>query len=142
MSVQNSQNLSLDNALKLLKTLSCTDSLSVTTAGDRQQIAQALLLVVNASEYQNIGICADSVEQALTALVDYLTAFEYPLPGDLTPVPMQTPVYLKFNTRKLTYYLDTYTGDYRGVLVSCQSSENESLNGTYGHFPLDLFASV
>lgn len=58
MSVQNSQNLSLDNALKLLKTLSCTDSLSVTTAGDRQQIAQALLLVVNASEYQNIGICA------------------------------------------------------------------------------------
>ncbi len=38
----------------------------------------------------------------------------------------------------MSYYLDQYTGEYRGVLVSCQS-EDDLIAGTYGHFPLDLF---
>jgi hypothetical protein len=47
----------------------------------------------------------------------------------------------KINTTKIqkdSFYIDAYTGSYRGVLVACQS-DNEELQGTYGHFPLDLF---
>ena len=48
-------------------------------------------------------------------------------------------VYIKFNGQNQKYYLDSYTGTYRGVLVSCQSSMYDSINGTYGYLPLDLF---
>ncbi|MGL5508894.1 MAG: DUF1824 family protein [Microcoleaceae cyanobacterium] len=48
-------------------------------------------------------------------------------------------MYIKFNGMKQTYHLDSYQGEYRGVLVSCQSSDPQMVNGTYGHLPLDLF---
>ncbi|MDJ0594500.1 MAG: DUF1824 family protein [Pleurocapsa sp. MO_226.B13] len=51
-----------------------------------------------------------------------------------------SPVYLKFSTQKMSYYSSEYTGEYRGVLVSIQS-EDDLIAGTYGHFPLDLFAN-
>ncbi|NES92001.1 DUF1824 family protein, partial [Okeania sp. SIO2B9] len=40
---------------------------------------------------------------------------------------------------KESYHLESYIGEYRGVLVSCQSAEDTGINGTYGHLPLDLF---
>ncbi|MEK9512282.1 MULTISPECIES: DUF1824 family protein [Limnospira] len=43
---------------------------------------------------------------------------------------------------KLSYHISPYLEKYRGVLVSCQSSEENGVNGTYGHFPLDLFATA
>jgi hypothetical protein len=48
-------------------------------------------------------------------------------------------IYIKFNGMKQTYHLDSYQGEYRGVLVSCQSSDPQMVNGTYGHLPLNLF---
>ncbi|MGL5033413.1 MAG: DUF1824 family protein, partial [Microcystaceae cyanobacterium] len=63
-----------------------------------------------------------------------------PKSGETTP-EIEGPVYLKFNTKKMSHYLDTYDGSYRGVLISCQM-EDDNLTGTYGYFPLNLFAAT
>ncbi len=92
------------------------------------------------SEYQTLGICADSVAAAKAALKGYVAALSQPINLDL---PEQTgAVYLKFNTLKNAWYLDGYSGKSRGVLVTYHTSEPEldSVNGTYGPFPLDLFS--
>lgn len=107
-------------------------------------IRQALLLLTSKSDYQNLGICADSVAQGFLALETYLKALGYEaiLDRRADVTSFIGPVYIKFNTQKQSYYLDSYIGKYRGVLVSCQSSQDESINGTYGHLPLDLFVLV
>jgi hypothetical protein len=50
---------------------------------------------------------------------------------------------LKFNTLKNAWYLDSYSGDSRGVLITYYTSEAEldDVNGTYGPFLLDLFSA-
>jgi hypothetical protein len=106
-------------------------------------IRQALLLLTSESDYQNLGICADSATQGLLALETYLQALGYKANLDHSDITsFAGSVYIKFNTQQESYYLDSYMGKYRGVLVSCQSSQNESINGTYGHLPLDLFVSA
>ena len=141
MSIQNSQNLTLEAALKLLKTFSCNDAIALDSETEKNQLRQALKMVVDLSDSQNLGICADNAQQALQTLKQYLIALEYPTLKEYGNIPIDTPIYLKFNTQKMSYYIDSYTGHYRGVLVACQSSENDNLAGTYGHFPLDLFAN-
>ncbi|MGK7905365.1 MAG: DUF1824 family protein [Hormoscilla sp.] len=128
-------------ALKLLKLFSCTETKSVDSEAEKTRLREALLLIVNLSDSQNLGICADNPAQAFDALASYLEALGYKMPPGERP-SHSNPVYLKFNSQKMSYYLDDYTGKYRGVLVSCQSSESEELNGTYGHLPLDLFAQT
>ncbi|MGB3533182.1 MAG: DUF1824 family protein [Microcoleaceae cyanobacterium] len=104
------------------------------------EIRQALLLSVNHCEYQMLGICADSLSEALAALTAYLTAFGYNIKIDANTIdPIQGSTYLKFNGRTQSYYARTYLEKYRGVLVSFQSSDEAEVSGTYGHFPLDLF---
>ena len=140
---QNQNNLTVAAALKLLKLFSGTETKSVDSEAEKAQLRAALLTVVNLSDSQNLGICADNRTQAIDALASYLQALGYEMPGDPADIPSQeNPVYLKFNSQKMSYYLDDYTGKYRGVLVSCQSSESDELNGTYGHLPLDLFAQM
>jgi len=140
---ENQTNLTVAAALKLLKLFSCTETKSVDSDAEKAQLQEALLAIVNLSEHQNLGICADNPAKAIDALASYLQAFGYKMPGDRADIPShENPVYLKFNSQKMSYYLDDYTGKYRGVLVSCQSSESEELNGTYGHLPLDLFAQM
>jgi len=140
---RNPNHLTVAAALKLLKLFSCTETQSVDSEAEKAQLREALLLIVNLSDYQNLGICADNPAQAFDALASYLQAFGYKIPGDRADIPThQNPVYLKFNSQKMFYYLDDYRGKYRGVLVSCQSSESDELNGTYGHLPLDLFAQM
>jgi hypothetical protein len=174
MTAQPSTNLTVEEALKILKEYSCVQIRTVTSKINSEELRQALLLITNLSEYENLGICADNAEEGFTALSEYLKAFKYDLNVDsllraesekkssasqkkddrsyfnangdkIVSVGEKTTVegavYIKFNTQKKTYYLDSYTGSYRGVLVSCQS-ENDTLVGTYGHFPLDLFADV
>lgn len=174
MTAQSSTNLTVEEALKILKEYSCVQIRTVTSKINSEELRQALLLITNLSEYENLGICADNTEQGFSALSDYLKAFNYDVNIDnllsaetekknsasqsdreqnrvnangdkILSVGEKTAVdgavYLKFNTQKMTYYLDSYTGSYRGVLVSCQS-ENDTLVGTYGHFPLDLFADT
>ena len=143
MSTQNPTNLTVEEAQKLLGDFSCIDTKSVDSESEKALIRQALLLLGSKSDYQNLGICADSAAQGFLALEAYLKALGYKPTLDLADITSFVgAVYIKFNTQRESYYLDSYTGKYRGVLVSCQSSEYESINGTYGHLPLDLFVSA
>lgn len=141
MFTPNPTNLTVEEAQKILKDFSCIESKSV-AASEKALIRQALLLLTSFSDYQNLGICADSATEGFLAMEAYLKALGYKAPLNNADIPkFEGSVYIKFNTQRMSYYLDSYTGKYRGVLVSCQSSEYESINGTYGHLPLDLFVS-
>lgn len=139
MSTQQQASLTIEEAIQLLKEYSCIQIRTVELDPDREQLREALLLVTSLSEYETLGVCADNAEQGLKALANYLKALGYE--ANLEPsqsLEKQGSVYIKFNTQKMSYYIDSYTGSYRGVLISCQG-ENDTLVGTYGHFPLDLF---
>lgn len=132
--------LSIKEAQKILETFICTGSQTISSESEKVLIREALLLLTNSSDYQNLGICADDAAQGFVALETYLKALGYEAPLKQSNfTSFIGPVYIKFNTQRMSYYLDSYTGNYRGVLVSCQSLEDESVNGTYGHLPLDLF---
>ncbi len=112
---------------------------SADVALDREQLQQALLQVANHSDYQMLGICADSFAQGRQALETYAAALGYTqIP---IPEPIDGPVYIKFNPRSGGCYVDSYVGSHRGVLVSCQSAEEPGINEMYGHLPLDLFSA-
>lgn len=140
MNTQNSTNLTAAEAQKILKKFSCTDVVAVESDSEKALLRDALLAIANLADYLNLGICAYSAEEAFEALENYLKGLEIEIPLDRSNIPaIEGPIYLKFNTNKQSYYLDSYTGKYRGVLVSCQSSVNDDMSGTYGHLPLDLF---
>jgi hypothetical protein len=139
MTARQSTNLSVEEALKLLKQFSCSAIATIELEIEPEQLRQALLLVTSLSKSENLGICADNAQQGFAALSSYLKALGYQADCDPTVASdIQGAIYIKFNTQKMSCYFDSYTGSYRGVLVSCQS-ENDMLVGTYGHFPLDLF---
>ena len=105
----------------------------------KQTVKTALLWLNEQSEYQTLGICADSLSEAEAALKGYVAALSQPIQVD---IPAQDgAVFLKFNTLKNAWYVDGYSGESRGVLVTYHTSEPalDDVNGTYGPFPLDLF---
>lgn len=106
----------------------------------KQSVREALLWLNDISEYQTLGICADTLAEAETSLKGYVSALSQPIQVDL-PSDQAGAVFLKFNTLKNAWYLDGYSGDSRGVLVTYHTSEpdQDDVNGTYGPFPLDLF---
>ncbi len=109
------------------------------SAEQRQAVRSSLLWLNEQSEYQTLGICADTAGEAEAALKGYVAALSQPIQAD---IPAQEgAVFLKFNTLKNAWYLDGYGGESRGVLVTFHTSEPEldGVNGTYGPFPLDLF---
>jgi len=129
---------SLESALALLRDFSCLQPRTVASDEEKQALRQAIYQVVQRSEWQNIGICADNIPQALHALGAYLRGLgSIDRPERTTDISFSTAIYLKYNSQKQSYYIDSYTGDYRGVLLSCQGSEE--VMGTYGYFPLNLF---
>lgn len=136
MSTQKSTNLTIKEAQKVLKNFSCLEAKAVTPA-EKALIREALLLITNCSDYQILGICADTTAQGLLALKMYSESLGYEANLDLTPVTGS--VYIKFNPQTGLCYLDSYSGKHRGVLVSCQSSQDNSINEMYGHLPIDLF---
>jgi hypothetical protein len=126
--------MSIEEALKLLKEYGCIQLKIAQSSEEEEALRQAILLVNQGSESINLGICADNNEEGFKALKSYLQPNT--LPEDQ---PEPGAVYIKYSTQRQASYLDSYTGTYRGVLISCQS-ENDQLVGTYGHFPLDLFS--
>ncbi|MEM8717683.1 MAG: DUF1824 family protein [Cyanobacteria bacterium P01_G01_bin.39] len=139
MSASQPPDLNLDQALKVLKSYDCAEPTNTELLIEPEELRNSLLLVTKLSSSQNLGICADNFQQGFTALASYLEAFGYQINLEQENVTQSSkPVYLKFSTKKMSYYSDKYTGEYRGVLVS-YSSEDELIAGTYGHFPLDLF---
>ncbi|MGB3295919.1 MAG: DUF1824 family protein [Phormidesmis sp.] len=109
------------------------------SAEQQQSVRSALLWLNELSEYQTLGICADTLAEAKAALRGYVAALSQPIRVDMDD--REGPVFLKFNTLKNAWYLDSYSGNSRGVLVTYHTSEPElaDVNGTYGPFPLDLF---
>lgn len=143
MSLSNSAPTELTSALKQLKVFSCLEQHPLNSEAEKEQLRQAILLVVRLADYHNLGICADNGKQSLEALAVYLCAFGYPVPPSPQELDsIEAPIYVKFNLKKQSLYWDSYSGEYRGVLISCQSSEYDELNGTFGHFPLDLFTAA
>lgn len=131
--------LTISEAQKILNSFSCTAVKTIESPIQKEKLRQALLLITGLSDSENLGVCADNAAQGFAALKSYLAALGYN--ANLKEVELSEapePIYIKYNTRKLSHYCDRYIGDYRGVLVSCQSEDDE-INGTYGHFPLDLF---
>lgn len=139
MSTPNSTHLTVEEAQQLLKPFNCIEGKTVNSEAEKAQIRQALLVLAEHSDYQILGICADTVAQGLSALKSYAQALGYEPNLELEPV--EGSVYIKFNPKSGLCYLDSYTGTHRGVLVSCQSAYEGRINEMYGHLPLDLFES-
>lgn len=139
MSAQNSTNLTVQEAQKILKPFNCVDAKSVKSEAEKALVRQALLLLTEHSDYQILGICADTAAQGLSALNTYSNALGYKPNLDLSSESVEGSVYIKFNPNTGLCYLDSYTGTHRGVLVSYQSSDEGGINEMYGHLPLDLF---
>lgn len=132
----------LESAQKLLKQFDCVDleGSDRSHLSDPEAIRAALREVVQHSDYQIFGICADTLELAIVALNTYLVALEYEpaVPDDRTSPG--TAVYLKHNPRNGLSYATSYTGDHRGVLISCQAAYEGEVSDMFGHLPLDLFS--
>lgn len=105
-----------------------------------EQVRQDLATFNNLSDYQTLGICASSLPEAKLAMELFLAALGVTV--TLALPPREGAVYLKFNTLKGAWYLDDYSGQSRGVLITFHSSEPEyeALVGTYGPFPFGLFS--
>ncbi|BAZ17896.1 hypothetical protein NIES4071_97770 [Calothrix sp. NIES-4071] len=137
MTSQNQTNLTLQDAKKILNKFNCVDIAPIVKSSEKALICKALLAVTRLSDYQILGICADTAEEGLAAMKSYSFAFGYEPPSNL-PV-IEGPVYIKLNGKNGLCYLDSYSGHHRGVLVSCQSYTQTGINEMYGHLPLDLF---
>jgi hypothetical protein len=133
-----SNSLTIAEAVKLLKVYSYSTDERDNSPQTLERLQKALLMVAQDSEWENIGVCADNLTQGLEALASYLKALGYRYNLTQQYPESAEPVYIKFNTRKMNYYVDSYTGSSRGVLVAMQGSE-EAVLGTYGYFPLDFF---
>jgi hypothetical protein len=129
---------SLEKARHLLKQFDCLPPTVSLAPVDRELLRQALLQVASLSEYQLLGICAATLAEGHQALMTYAAALGYCPNPDFGAI--DGPVYIKFNPKTGGCYVAPYVGNYRGVLVSCQSAYETGLNEMYGHLPLDLFA--
>ena len=137
MSTSNPQNLTAEEAKKLLNKFNCLDIAPILKPSEKVVIRDALILVTKLADYQILGICADTAEEGILAMRTYSLALGYEPPDNLlTP---EGPVYIKLNGKNGLCYLDSYVGHHRGVLVSCQSYHEDGINEMYGHLPLDLF---
>lgn len=136
MSTQKST-ITLQEAQELLKPFNCLEGKSLNSEAQKALVRQALLLLSEHSDYQILGICADTAAEGLAALQSYTEALGYHPNLDLAPIAGS--VYIKFNPKTGLCYRESYTGTHRGVLVSCQSAYEGKINEMYGHLPLDLF---
>ena len=125
----------LAQAHQVLKAFDCVTPNS--NLPNYESVRESLLLVVQQSDYQILGICAETAEQGIQALHQYCHALGYEIPENLNSIP--GVVYIKYNPKTGLCYMDSYAGDHRGVLVSCQSAYDTGINDMYGHLPLDLF---
>ncbi|MBO3458360.1 DUF1824 family protein [Aetokthonos hydrillicola Thurmond2011] len=138
MSGKQQNRLTVQEAKKILNKFNCIDIPPFIKPSEKPIIGDALLLLASLSDYQILGICADTAEEGMLAMKTYSLALGYEPPSNL-PI-IEGPVYIKLNGKNGLCYLDSYSGHHRGVLVSCQSYSQGGVNELYGHLPLDLFA--
>ena len=131
--------LDLSEAICLLKQYSSIEPKSVDSETEKQQLCSAVKLLVSLADAQNFGICASNASEALNTLADYLQALGYDFDCSGNPSDDPNPVYLKFSTERMSYRINGYDGQYRGVLITIFSEHQDEIVGTYGHLPIDLF---
>jgi hypothetical protein len=137
MPTPNHSTINVQEAKKILNKFNCLDIAPPIKPSEKPGIRQALLLLTSLSDYQILGICADTAEEGLSAMKTYSHALGYEVNNDLPTI--EGPVYIKCNGKTGLCYFDSYSGHHRGVLVSCQSNSKGGINEMYGHLPLDLF---
>ncbi|MBW4627726.1 MAG: DUF1824 family protein [Brasilonema octagenarum HA4186-MV1] len=137
MSSNNQSNLTIQDAKKILNKFNCVDIPPNLKPSEKTLTCQALVLLAKISDYQILGICAETSEEGILAMKTYSYAFGYEPPSNLPEI--EGPVYIKLNGKNGICHLDSYSGHHRGVLVSCQSYSQSGINEMYGHLPLDLF---
>lgn len=139
MTTSNTDSRDLSAARQWLAQFSCLEVAPALTEADRAAVRETLRWFSELADYETLGICADTLAAGQAAMESYVAALARPIQVDLPA--QEGPVYLKFNTLKGAWYLDSYGGPSRGVLVSYHASEPDAdpVNGTYGPFPLDLF---
>ncbi|HLO88081.1 MAG TPA: DUF1824 family protein [Nostocaceae cyanobacterium] len=137
MSTHNHPNLTVQDAKKVLNKFNCLDIAPVLKPSEKASIRKALVYITSLSDYQILGICAETAQEGILAMKTYSRAFGYEAPSDLPAI--EGPVYIKLNGKNGLCYIDSYAGHHRGVLVSCQSYKEGGINEMYGHLPLDLF---
>jgi hypothetical protein len=104
---------------------------------DRKATREAILWAADHSDFQILGVCADSYEQGQKVLDSYLKAFGS---AAKPQVPAESgPVYIKFNPKTDNCTCVSYDGAHRGVLVACNSQYDDDIDEMFGHLPLDLF---
>jgi len=132
--------MNLKAAQMLLRQFICLEQVPADQLPTSEATQGAVRQVCDRSDYQIFGICADTAPQAIATLHHYLAALGYSARPQ--PDAIDGSVYLKFNPNTNRCHLDIYTGTHRGVLVSCQSADDEDVNETYGHLPLNLFSDT
>ncbi len=138
MSLPNSTFMNITTAQKILKSFDRITDHPTEEIPNKMLIRTALLLLTSQSDYQIFGICANTIEEGLLALTAYTKFLGYEVNQKIPHIP--GPIYLKFNPKTGLCYAESYLGNHRGVLVSCQSSRDEGIRDMYGHLPLDLFS--
>ncbi|NJL36942.1 MAG: DUF1824 family protein [Leptolyngbyaceae cyanobacterium SM1_4_3] len=128
--------LTAAEAHQILKPFDCLKRDEAQSA-EKSRVREALLTVVQLSDYQILGICADTLAEGRQALEAYSAVLGYK--PELKQGAIAGAVYIKFNPKSGLCYAESYTGEHRGVLVSCQSAYESGVNEMYGHLPLDLF---
>lgn len=143
----NPEQLTAESVRHFLNQFVCFQTLPPLSESIAEQVQRSLQFLVDESDFQTFGICADSAQASEAALNSYLSGLGYlqltenqieiEAPADLDST--QTPVFMKYNLRNGKCYQEPYTGTARGVLITCHGAAQDEINGTYGHFPLDLF---
>ena len=88
----------IKSAVTFLRDFSCITPRIVASDEEKQALRQAISQVVQLSEWQNIGICANTIPQALQTLVAYLTGLGSSfIPEMPTDISFSTAIYLKYN---------------------------------------------
>ncbi|MGB3207158.1 MAG: DUF1824 family protein [Crinalium sp.] len=138
--MQQKTDLTVPAAQNLLKNYDCVSSKTIDSEAEKALLRQALLLLTEHSDYQILGICADTAHEGIATLKSYVEAFGY---EENINLPLREgAVYIKLNLKNGSSYINSYEGSHRGVLVSCQSVYEGGINEMYGHLPLDLFMDV
>jgi hypothetical protein len=119
----------------LLRQFICTEPTTIEL--DYAKVREALLVVVELSDYQIFGVCADSAIEGIRSLQSYLDALGYDFASDIRS--LDGVIYIKYNPKTGRAHMEPYIGEHRGILVSCQSAYDRDVNETFGHLPLDLF---
>ena len=74
MSTQKKTNLTVQDALKILREYSCVQVKNAESEAEKEQLRQALELIASLSESENLGVCADNAVQGFASLSSYLKA--------------------------------------------------------------------